>query len=130
MMGPVRAFSLWGPVALWCAVIFGFSHIPNLESGLGFDYPLRKAAHLTEYAILWLLTRRAADGTWPGVSRARTWPAALAFCLLYAASDEWHQTFIPSRAGRWSDVVIDSIGACLAYVSWVFFRRGSRFPGF
>ena len=49
-----------GPVVLWAAVIFAFSSIPSLGTGLGtWDLILRKIAHLSEYAILGALLVRA-----------------------------------------------------------------------
>jgi hypothetical protein len=55
-----RALSLWLPVLVWAAVIFTFSSIPSLGTGLGdWDTILRKGAHMTEYAILGLLLLRA-----------------------------------------------------------------------
>ena len=45
--------ALWAPVVVWAAVIFAFSSVPNLGTGLGvWDLVLRKLAHLVEYAIL------------------------------------------------------------------------------
>ena len=45
-----RALSIWLPVVAWAAVIFAFSSIPSLGTGLGvWDTILRKGAHLTEY---------------------------------------------------------------------------------
>jgi len=42
--------SRWLPVLVWAGVIFAFSSIPSLNSGLGtWDYVLRKGAHTTEY---------------------------------------------------------------------------------
>ncbi|MBQ3466792.1 MAG: VanZ family protein, partial [Oscillospiraceae bacterium] len=43
----------------------------------------------------------------------RRWPAfltGLLFCFLYACSDEFHQLFVPGRAGMFSDVLIDTVG--------------------
>lgn len=98
-----RFLSLWLPVAAWCGVIFAFSATPDLSTGLTYDYPLRKAGHLAVFAILWLLARRPLGDGWGFV-----------FTVLYAASDEWHQTFVPGRAGAVSDVLIDAAGALLA----------------
>ncbi|HHH41229.1 MAG TPA: VanZ family protein, partial [Chloroflexi bacterium] len=39
---------------------------------------------------------------------------SLALALLYAASDEYHQTFVPGRNGQWPDVVVDGIGGVIA----------------
>jgi hypothetical protein len=48
-----RALSAWLPVAVWAALIFTLSSIPDLGTGLGFwDTLLRKAAHVAEYAVL------------------------------------------------------------------------------
>ena len=98
-----RFLSLWAPVAAWCGVIFAFSATPDLHSGLAYDFPLRKAAHMAEYAILFALARRA-------MGDAR----GFAFTLLYAASDELHQSFVPGRHGAWTDVLVDGAGALLA----------------
>jgi hypothetical protein len=56
----------WLPVLVWAGVIFAFSSIPSLNSGLGsWDYVLRKGAHMTEYAILAVLLVRATGSyTW------------------------------------------------------------------
>jgi len=74
-----------------------------------------KGFHVAEFFILtiaagWVLRRyRLKNWVW--------W--APAFALLFAISDEWHQTFIPARGGRATDVLIDSIGISLATI-WMF----------
>lgn len=109
----MRRLSSWAPVALWCALIFALSSVPDLGTGLSFDYPLRKLGHLAEYAALFALLRRALarEGLAPRAA------GALAFVLsvLYALSDEYHQSFVPGRAGRASDVLVDAAGALLAW---------------
>lgn len=77
------------------------------------DYPVRKAAHATEYAILGLLLfatlypldHRDAEL----IKRSRT-GASFTLGALYAASDEIHQLFVPGRSGQFTDVLIDSGG--------------------
>lgn len=75
------------------------------------NYPVRKAAHMTEYAILGLLSfsclagYRKRDG--------RTFFLALGIAACYAVTDEVHQLYVPGRAGRFSDVCIDTAGAAL-----------------
>jgi VanZ family protein len=96
-----RLVSLWLPVVVWAAVIFAFSSIPSLNSGLGtWDTVLRKAAHMTEFAILGVLLWRALG--------VEVW--ALALSIAYAASDEVHQLFVRGRHGSPVDVAIDTIG--------------------
>jgi VanZ family protein len=64
---------------------------------------VRKAAHFTNYGILfWLLIRGPMSG--------RPY-AALGFCIFYAMLDEGHQFFVPGRTSSLYDVVIDSSGA-------------------
>jgi VanZ family protein len=96
-----RVVSLWLPVVAWAALIFAFSSVPHLSSGLGtWDYVLRKCAHVTEYAILGALLLRALG---------REVPAFLA-ALAYAASDELHQHFVAGRHASPVDLAIDAIG--------------------
>ena len=97
----------WLPVVAWAAVIFAFSSIPNLSSGLGgWDLVLRKLAHTAEYAILGALLVRATGRSW----------LALGLGVLYAASDEFHQTFVEGRVGAVHDVAIDAAGAAIGIV--------------
>jgi VanZ family protein len=101
--------SRWLPVLAWAAVIFAFSSIPSLNSGLGgWDYVLRKCAHMTEYAILAVLLWRA--------TRSYAWAFALA--VAYAATDEVHQLFVRGRHGSPLDVAIDAAGALIGLAVW------------
>ena len=79
------------------------------------DHYVRKAAHVTEYAIL------AATVTLPLWLRKRKgfrlWSLSVLITAGYAATDEIHQKFVPGRSGELKDVLIDSAGAALgAYV--------------
>jgi VanZ family protein len=99
----------WAPPLLLMAVIFFFSAQPNLSSGLGWiDHVGRKFIHASEYALLcflwWRALRTRLD---PVVALLPAW----AITTLYAATDEFHQTFVTGRHGTWVDVVIDSFGA-------------------
>jgi VanZ family protein len=105
----------WLPVVVWAAVIFAFSSVPSLSSGLGFwDLVLRKCAHTTEYAILAVLLLRATGSF--------AW--AFGLTVAYAATDELHQMFVRGRHGSPIDVAIDAVGALvgLGAVRWL----GSR----
>jgi VanZ family protein len=96
--------SRWLPVVLWAAVIFAFSAVPSLSTHLGlWDQILRKGAHLTEYAILALLLRRATGSS--------GWAFVLA--ALYGGGDEIHQMFVRGRHGSPVDAGIDAAGALI-----------------
>ena len=114
-MDHVKFFKLWGPVILWAGLIFFCSGVPNLKTDLPFDFLLRKAAHITEYFILTFLMRRAFLGTLTGSVYGLSFYSA-AFVVLYAVSDEIHQSFVPGRVCAVSDVAIDTIGIVFFYV--------------
>jgi VanZ family protein len=112
-----RPVTLWLPVVLWAAMIFTFSAIPSLNSGLGgWDYVLRKCAHMTEYAILAVLFRRAIGRDAP----------ALLLASAYAVTDEFHQTLVPGRHGTLVDWAIDTVGALLGLALLRCWRRRGR----
>ncbi len=74
-----------------------------------------KGWHALEFALLCTFCQAALAG-WRGKSTTATCLAALVFSLAFAASDEWHQTFVPGRGGTPLDVLIDGAGAILATV--------------
>ena len=111
-MTPVRRIELWLPPLLLMAAIFFFSAQPDLNSGLGaVDLVGRKLIHFCQYALLTFLWWRAFE---PGHGSSRAALAALVVTVAYAASDEYHQTFVEWRHGSPLDWLIDSAGAGLA----------------
>lgn len=76
-----------------------------------WDHPVRKCAHMTEYAILgFFLVGARYDGR---EKCGRVVGRSLGIAALYAATDEIHQYFVPGRACMFTDVCIDSFGALL-----------------
>jgi len=105
-----------GPPLALMGLIYFLSAQPDLSSGLGvIDLVGRKIVHATEYGVLWLLWARAL-----GYRRAAV---AAVICVLYACSDEFHQTFVHGRHGAPLDVLIDSTGVGLA---WAIVRARRR----
>jgi len=127
----------WLLVIIWMVLIFsasGDSHSYQHSSRLiapllNFFFPnlapesrdfvvlcVRKCAHLTEYAILALLVWRALRKPVRQDRRPWSWPLAK-ICILtvavYAATDEFHQLFVPTREASVRDVAIDTTGAAL-----------------
>ena len=75
------------------------------------EHPLRKAAHMTEYAVLaWICLGNCMQYLLLRKKRY-VWAWLAASC--YAATDEFHQLFIEGRSGEIRDVAIDSMGALL-----------------
>jgi VanZ family protein len=144
----MRRIGYWGPVLAWAALIWYFSTETFaaastsrfLEPLLGWLLPwaspewleaahflLRKLGHVTEYFVLSLLLYRAiaaGRGRW----RASWALGAFVAATAYAAADEVHQTFLPSRTGAAADVLLDAAGAAAALLvlRWRLRRRQAR----
>lgn len=88
----------------------------RLRSVESLDHVIRKGAHITEFALL------AAALAWPlflsGLRGFRLALAAIGLTVIYAASDEYHQTFVPGRSGEIKDVCIDTIGAFIGFLAF------------
>ena len=111
-MALVARLDPWAPPVALMALIFFLSHQPELTSGLGvWDTVGRKIVHAAEYALLCVLWWRALRTT-GRPERAITIAAAIS--LVYAVTDEVHQTFIDGRHGSPLDVAIDGVGIAVA----------------
>jgi VanZ family protein len=107
-------FTYWLPVVLWMGVIFWFSAQSSLPSSPDplIEIITKKTAHGAEYAILALLLLRAfTHGRSFSVRGALL---AWVVVVIYAASDEIHQSLTPNRNPSPLDVLIDITGGMLA----------------
>jgi len=89
-----------------------------------------KGWHMTEYAVLTSLATFALRKAQIGGAAGSIW-IAFALASVFAASDEWHQTFVPGRDGCLRDVLIDIGGAFLAALGWsirLWFALRARLP--
>ncbi len=101
-------------------------HVSNDKKLLlinNLNMPIRKLAHFTEYLILCLLLINAL--TLSNVKHK--YLVSIIICILYAFTDEYHQTFINGRNGQIFDVLIDSsgslLGNCIYYLGNKLFNR-------
>jgi hypothetical protein len=76
-------------------------------------FAIVKGWHAAEFAILFTLIY-ALLNRFNRSAFSRNLVLASALCLLFAISDEYHQTFVPGRGGTWRDVAIDCLGVGLA----------------
>jgi VanZ family protein len=135
-------FWRYAPLALWAVLIFvgsgdvlSGSHtsiilravrwlFPNVrnESLAVFHLLVRKAGHLTEYAIFATLAARAFRTSSHDLLRRHWFWVSLLLAIAYALSDEYHQSFVPSRTASIYDSLIDSVGALIA-LTIIWFRQ-------
>lgn len=110
----VHPWVRWVAVAAWMGVIYFFS---DQSSFALLDYVWRPdllgvGAHFAEYAVLAALLWLALRST-PALARYAA-PLAFAAAVLYAVSDEFHQSFVPGRYPDVRDVLVDAAGALVA----------------
>ncbi len=109
----------WFPPLIWMGTIFYFSSYPRVSiTGNSFyAFIIFKTLHVIEYGILYFLLFRAFYSL-----EEKKLPLKYKFiftfliAILYALSDEIHQTFIPTREGRLRDAFIDTTGMFLMYI--------------
>jgi VanZ family protein len=116
--------SHWGPVLLMMSAIFGFSSIPS-EEMLNFglmDFIIKKGGHAFGYGLLALSYLRGLQGENKNVITSWFY-IAWGMAVLYSATDEFHQSFVPGRHPAVTDVLIDALGAALALFIFNWFRK-------
>ena len=89
---------------------------------------LDKLYHFLGYTVLGFLVVRALLNASPQFFFGSPWTAALLVVALYAASDEWHQSFVPGRSSDRMDWVADCLGSALGVLAMYIWYRfsGSR----
>ena len=144
-----RFVRYWMPAIVWMAIIFlGSTDMLSAEHTSRFLVPflrwidpqislaalnaiqfgIRKLGHLTEYAILAMLLWRALRGTLRSARNLGIASMVFMVSAVFAASDEFHQSFIPSRTASSRDVMIDICGTLVGLtICWIF-GRARRAP--
>src|SRR5207302_9150556 len=86
-------------------------------------FTLRKIGHFAEYAILAALLWRGLRGTFISLKLGAITVSTFLITAAFAASDEFHQSFVPTRTASAHDVMIDCFGALFAVLLCVMFSR-------
>jgi VanZ family protein len=104
--------------------------------GMGWErfeywhFYIRKGGHVVGYAILSILLFRAWRASLPATNDVKWTPRwaniAILGTALVASLDEWHQSFIPSRTGRWQDVVLDTCAGIAAQILIFLWWKSAR----
>ena len=112
----------WLPAALTMVAIFCFSSIPSNKlpnSGL-LDLVVKKGGHMLGYGLLAL-------AYWYGLrfQKGRWW-LALLLAILYAMTDEFHQSFVSGRHPSWVDVLVFDGGGAVIMLGLANWWRAGR----
>lgn len=96
------------PVVAWMALIFFLSSRPDLPHANTFflEFIFKKSGHVFVYFVLLTL--------WTLTLKKKPIENAISYSLIFAFTDEIHQLFVPTRTGKLSDILIDSLGMSLA----------------
>lgn len=118
MPNVLALFSRWAPVTVWMVLVFVGSSFssrpgPQLTPYSPEDLIVSKSPHVVEYMILAFLLIRAQKAAARPITR-RVYLIAFIVATLYAALDEFHQSFVPGRTASVWDVTVDSVGAAVA----------------
>ncbi len=110
-------YAYWLPVFLWMGIIFLLSSRQSVSVSAEYllNFLFFKTLHLIEYAVLFTLFTRAIHQSLSSKKVVNPYAAAFVLTVLYAATDEFHQQFVPSRQGSPRDVIIDGIGAGIVW---------------
>lgn len=111
----------WLPVAAYMALIYYQSAQTSWPDGLQFVWD--KLLHLGGYMPLGWLCARALTDRFRSAMTPRDGVIAWTIATVYAASDEWHQSFVPMRTMDAGDFVADALGSALAVASCVAWSR-------
>lgn len=107
----------WSPPLIWMAIIFYFSSRPRFDitEKFIFDFVIFKMVHMIEYGWLFFLLFRGLYKT-TTIPLTKQFISAFILAIIYAATDEYHQTLVATREGTIRDVVIDTAGITLALI--------------
>lgn len=118
MRKAVNFLIAWLPPFFLMAALFYSSsqHAVELAPTLTTDFVAHKSIHVVIYAALYFLVFRGFYLSYKkkNVNDFLLW--ALVVTMVYAISDEFHQTFVPTRTGTVRDIFIDATGVLIMYI--------------
>ncbi|MCX6783733.1 MAG: VanZ family protein [candidate division WWE3 bacterium] len=103
-----RLLTIYLPIFIWAGLIFlGSSTVGRSVSNVRLiDFLAHKFVHVTEYVIFYVLLQRS----------TKKWWLSLIILGIFAITDEIHQSFVPGRSPRITDVLIDISSGTLGIV--------------
>jgi len=108
----------WLPPISLMTIIFFLSSRQSISVGKSYEvnFVTFKSMHILEYALMFFLLFRAYYRSFTIKNKSILFFLAIITTLIYAAFDEFHQTFVPTRSGAIRDIGIDSIGILLSFL--------------
>lgn len=106
------------PPILWAVFIFILSS-QSVIAGFqetSHDFLLKKSAHIFVYFVLYMLLKRAVDKTTDAKSKSKQLYIPILLGVLYAVSDEYHQSLVPGRYATFRDIGYDILGISIAFL--------------
>lgn len=116
-------FLAWCSLVLYADFIFVMSSMERMPFPLELKFHSDWLVHGVEYAVLGVLLARTLHLTWRFRFSDTLVLACAALGALYGLTDEWHQSFVPHRAGSLADVAADGIGAWAGSYLWVAWQK-------
>lgn len=127
-------FINWSLLIAWAIFIFILSSFSfdGLSTSSVYNDDNRdltsSVVHVILYAVFTLLAIRALQAT--GISKFKSFFYGFLLALLYGASDEWHQYFVPGRESHISDWLLDAVGAYIVLSFYMYKYWGvNKFHG-
>lgn len=107
-----RFIQYWFPVIIYAVCIFTVSSVPGKD--IPDLFPKQDILfHTAEYVIFALLISRAIKEYYPNQYALKRFLWVVALAIIYALTDEFHQSFVPYRTAAMSDVFIDGVGSLI-----------------
>jgi len=102
----------WLPALIMMGLIFMFSSLPTSRVPYfgQWDLLIKKGGHALGFGMLGLAYAYALPSR---LSRGQRWVLSLLMVVLFALSDEFHQSFVEGRNSSPVDVLIDTAGAMI-----------------
>lgn len=122
-----KILKFWFPVICYSAMIFGVSSLPMGKSAPPFP-AADKVIHIAEYSGFGYLLARGFMNSFPTWPLAKVSVLAVGTGVAYGISDEFHQSFVPSRESSIYDVFADTIGTVLGNIVYFGFYRRRKNP--
>lgn len=117
-LSAIKIITAYIPPVLWALLIYAFSSqtsLPGFEQS-AYDFILKKISHVSVYFVLYLLVFRSVNQTINQKHKRLVLLLPIFICLIYASSDEFHQSLVPGRYATIRDIGYDMLGVHIAFL--------------